>query len=254
MSIRQKHISMSIAIWLLVFPRIIYAQEGKTESKPIINVDKENLRSVPEGQKIGELLKNTELEILEQKDKWTKVRVTGWTWTPSIKIPEGFEVEKSKASLTGYVYVTIGSGAVRRCAEKLVALTKVKDTKKIESAIEKLKMALQIVKLRMTELQLKNEELSDEASKEMANIIVENYSDIYESIEESTIAKPRETKTDADGNYEFDQIELGTYLIQSEWKTSLELDVWFVFVEIKENRKYNIDLNDNNLLSMIPKW
>jgi hypothetical protein len=49
-----------------------------------ISVPEENLRSAPSGKKIGSLLQNTEIVMIDEKDNWAKVQITGWIWKPSI--------------------------------------------------------------------------------------------------------------------------------------------------------------------------
>jgi hypothetical protein len=73
---------------LVIFVAIVgvtlaYAQEEN--SKVIyVTVSEENLRLSPNGQKIGTILHGVKLEQLEQEGKWTKVRIEGWIWTPSV--------------------------------------------------------------------------------------------------------------------------------------------------------------------------
>jgi uncharacterized protein YgiM (DUF1202 family) len=48
-----------------------------------MRVDKENLRKTPGGQKIGEVLKNTQLKVIRTKGRWVNVRLEGWIWRES---------------------------------------------------------------------------------------------------------------------------------------------------------------------------
>jgi len=48
-----------------------------------VKVDRENLRKTPGGQKVGELLKDTELKVIETERRWVKVEVVGWIWRDS---------------------------------------------------------------------------------------------------------------------------------------------------------------------------
>jgi len=41
-----------------------------------------NIRQKPNGLKIGSLLKNTKMEVIEESGEWVKVRVEGWVWKP----------------------------------------------------------------------------------------------------------------------------------------------------------------------------
>lgn len=49
-----------------------------------VKVPEENLRSAPNGKKIGALIEGAETTILVEKDSWAKVQVTGWIWKPSL--------------------------------------------------------------------------------------------------------------------------------------------------------------------------
>jgi parvulin-like peptidyl-prolyl isomerase len=49
-----------------------------------VKVPEENLRSAPNGKKIGALLEGAATTILVEKDSWVKVQVTGWIWKPSL--------------------------------------------------------------------------------------------------------------------------------------------------------------------------
>jgi hypothetical protein len=48
-----------------------------------INVESENLRAAPEGQKLGTLAHGTRLMVLETDGDWVKVSVEGWIWRAS---------------------------------------------------------------------------------------------------------------------------------------------------------------------------
>jgi peptidyl-prolyl cis-trans isomerase C len=64
-----------------------------------IQVKKENIRKKPSGEKIGELLAGTPVEILERSPNWMKVRLTGWIWEKSLTsdstMVEGFKMRAS---------------------------------------------------------------------------------------------------------------------------------------------------------------
>ena len=49
-----------------------------------VKVPEENLRSAPNGKKIGALLEGAQTTILVENDNWAKVQVTGWIWKPSL--------------------------------------------------------------------------------------------------------------------------------------------------------------------------
>ena len=48
----------------------------------------ENMRSSPNGEEIGTLVKGVEVEELEREGKWVRINVEGWIWGPSLR---GFE-------------------------------------------------------------------------------------------------------------------------------------------------------------------
>ncbi|MBN1540553.1 peptidylprolyl isomerase [candidate division KSB1 bacterium] len=49
-----------------------------------VGVPEENLRSAPQGKKVGTVLEGTEIAILEEEGNWALVRVTAWIWKPSL--------------------------------------------------------------------------------------------------------------------------------------------------------------------------
>ena len=51
----------------------------------------ENFRDAPNGQKLGTLLKDAEIERISQKGEWVRFRIEGWIWGPSLK---GFAAEE----------------------------------------------------------------------------------------------------------------------------------------------------------------
>jgi parvulin-like peptidyl-prolyl isomerase len=52
--------------------------------KLYVNVESENLRSAPQGKKIGSVLNGTEAVVLVEQEKWIKVQITGWIWKGSM--------------------------------------------------------------------------------------------------------------------------------------------------------------------------
>ncbi len=61
-----------------------------------VKVEKEDLREAPNGKKIAEILQSAEMKVLEEKDKWVKVQITGWIWKPSTT-PDRSEIAKLEA-------------------------------------------------------------------------------------------------------------------------------------------------------------
>ncbi|MDZ7374885.1 MAG: peptidylprolyl isomerase [candidate division KSB1 bacterium] len=48
-----------------------------------VAVETENLRDTPRGRILGKINKGTELQVLEERDNWLKVQITGWIWKES---------------------------------------------------------------------------------------------------------------------------------------------------------------------------
>ena len=59
-----------------------------------VKVARENLRQMPGGQKIGEVLKDTELKVIGTEGRWVEVEIVGWIWRDSTTV-EGTETQKS---------------------------------------------------------------------------------------------------------------------------------------------------------------
>jgi hypothetical protein len=80
---------------ILFFSINVFAQGGLSYIKP----KTENIRVSPGGQKIGEVLSGTEVEILERRSNWVKVRLYCWIWdkslTPDSTRVYGFQVSGS---------------------------------------------------------------------------------------------------------------------------------------------------------------
>lgn len=69
-------------ILLLVSTNIILAQRFLRTM--YVNVDSENLRLAPQGKKIAALDRGTQVDVIEETDKWVRVQVTGWIWKGSL--------------------------------------------------------------------------------------------------------------------------------------------------------------------------
>jgi len=68
---------------------------ASTPTQPLrVKVEKENLRRTPGGQKIGEVLRDTELKVIGTEGRWVEVEMVGWIWKDSTTA-EGTEIEKS---------------------------------------------------------------------------------------------------------------------------------------------------------------
>ncbi len=49
-----------------------------------VKVKTENIRKAPSGEKIGELVAGTPVEVLERRPNWVKVQLTAWIWEKSL--------------------------------------------------------------------------------------------------------------------------------------------------------------------------
>ena len=82
-----------------------------------VSVNRENLRKTPGGQKIGEVLKDTQLKVIKTNGQWVNVRLEGWIWRESTedvqKIREEPQARKPKRpgtkleNLAGFVPLKI---------------------------------------------------------------------------------------------------------------------------------------------------
>ena len=67
-------------IWLMclaaVFPALSVAEI-------YVGAEKENLRATPKGAVVGELVRGTRMQVIEEKGSWVKVSVEGWIWKES---------------------------------------------------------------------------------------------------------------------------------------------------------------------------
>ena len=83
---RRRNSTMKKSMFLLSLMLLISTIAFSQHPSRWINVDSENLRIAPKGQKIGSLLKGTELTVLAEKEKWVKVQLTGWIWKESLSL------------------------------------------------------------------------------------------------------------------------------------------------------------------------
>jgi len=93
---KQKSVIVQIfLIGCLILCGDLSAQGGKQ----YVKVKKENLRKSPNGEKIGELVSGSQVEILEKQSNWTKVQVSAWIWSGSLAADstqvEGFQIRVS---------------------------------------------------------------------------------------------------------------------------------------------------------------
>ncbi len=69
-----------ITLLAFVSSQAVFAQG----SDYYVKVKTENLRSAPNGDKMGELMSGTKLQVLEKNGNWLKVQLTGWMWDKSL--------------------------------------------------------------------------------------------------------------------------------------------------------------------------
>ena len=76
-------------VWLLslVCCTSLAAMGAALQESGVLVVDKpeENIRSGPNGQKIGSLLKGARIEKIGQDGKWVRFQMEGWIWGPSLE-------------------------------------------------------------------------------------------------------------------------------------------------------------------------
>ncbi|MBD3376584.1 SH3 domain-containing protein [candidate division KSB1 bacterium] len=75
---------MKRTIWMVMILIMASMAWSQNYARRYIGIPQENLRSGPNGKKIGVLLEGTEMAVLEEKDNWVRVAVTGWIWKPSL--------------------------------------------------------------------------------------------------------------------------------------------------------------------------
>lgn len=87
--------AIPVLIGYLLFSGVLSAQGGKL----YVKVKQENLRKSPSGDKIGELISGSHVEVLEKRSNWSKVQVTGWIWNGSLDADstqvDGFQIRVS---------------------------------------------------------------------------------------------------------------------------------------------------------------
>jgi hypothetical protein len=72
---------------------------GQTANPLFVKPASENIRNAPDGAKKGELAAGTRVEVLERRNNWVLVQVTGWMWdkslVPDSTMTDGFKVRAS---------------------------------------------------------------------------------------------------------------------------------------------------------------
>ncbi len=63
----------------------------------VVEKPEENIRSAPNGQKIGTLFKGAEIEKIGEDGKWIRFRMEGWVWGPSLEAGVESPMQTSEA-------------------------------------------------------------------------------------------------------------------------------------------------------------
>ena len=94
---RATRFSGRVLLFLCLFSTSVVLGAGQLLGKYSLEIEKpvENIRSSPNGEQIGTLIKGTEVVELDREGKWVHVQVDGWMWGPSLRGFEGAGVEPS---------------------------------------------------------------------------------------------------------------------------------------------------------------
>ncbi|MBL7086953.1 MAG: SH3 domain-containing protein [Candidatus Cloacimonetes bacterium] len=110
-----------LTLTLLIVSQILYSSSLYVIGELL------NFRQSPNGEKIGSLLKNTKLEVIEEEGDWVKVRVEGWVWKPltnyetkkdSKKIVHEDNKEYRIVMWNSYLHSNAGSNSSKICSVK----------------------------------------------------------------------------------------------------------------------------------------
>ncbi len=85
---------LALVVLLLIYVSIPRVPSGRNQEMPeleaiptrSVKAVRENLRLSRNGTKIGELIQGAELEVLEDREAWLRVRVEGWIWKESTSL------------------------------------------------------------------------------------------------------------------------------------------------------------------------
>ncbi|MBN2031197.1 peptidylprolyl isomerase [bacterium] len=85
--------------WIVVIVLFFISNMFAQTEKLYVKVEQENIRSEPNGTKIGEILTGTEVEVVERQSNWVKVQIDAWIWEPSLTsdytMVEGYKIRAS---------------------------------------------------------------------------------------------------------------------------------------------------------------
>ena len=82
----------SVLVLALSLAALAAKLEPEKEGIFAVETSVENFRDAPNGQKLGTLLKDVEIERISRKGEWVRFRIEGWIWGPSLK---GFVAEEA---------------------------------------------------------------------------------------------------------------------------------------------------------------
>ena len=113
---------------LILFSFILFIFQTLQSSSLYVTGELLNFRKTPNGEKLGSLLKNTKLEVIEEKGDWVKVRVEGWVWKPLTVIEihkshagQVVETDKTEYRIVmwdSYLHSNAGSNSSKICSVK----------------------------------------------------------------------------------------------------------------------------------------
>lgn len=87
---------------LLIFCTGAKPQDGSV----YVNTEKVRLLDVPDGSKMGIIYKSTEMKVMEEKDNWIKVQITGWIQKPVA--PHATQGTELKEKTRGLIQIITG--------------------------------------------------------------------------------------------------------------------------------------------------
>jgi hypothetical protein len=70
--------------WVLLWFTLITTKAVAQGGHMFVKIRQENIRNIPKGKIIGEILAGTKVEVLERRPNWIKVQFTGWIWENSL--------------------------------------------------------------------------------------------------------------------------------------------------------------------------
>lgn len=235
----MKKFIILILTWFVTLPitlNVCYAQDLE------LKVPVENLRKEPNGEKIGTLSKGAEFFKIDEQGEWIKVRLEGWVWGPSIKFKEELK-ELTSGKISGYVYITLGSGASNILRGLEVYL--IKDTSSFAGKIEKV-MEYENKISNVIENALQEVQQNSSSSMSFNNITVNmgklsscmGFMKRYEILSNAFFSKSGDyiARTSYEGKFEFRDLHQGKYYIYARYKTALDTGYWLVETEIKQEK------------------